>query len=120
MRSAARFTPRFPNSEAVLLVLLVNHVFFSSELSQCSQSAQTSDLLTIENAASHLRDQHFSFTGPGVHLSTTRRWFTSDRFANDSVALEKALKDIWSDVARLKQKHKGVRKDAARAWSITD
>ena len=50
MRSTARFTARFPNSEAVLLVLLVNHVFFSSELSQFSQSTQTSDLLTIENA----------------------------------------------------------------------
>ena len=50
VRSAARFTARFANSEVVLLVLLVNHVFFSSELRQCSQSAQTSDLLTIENA----------------------------------------------------------------------
>jgi hypothetical protein len=50
-RPVARFTARFPNSEVVLLVLLVNHVFFSSELRRCSQSAQTSDLLTIENAA---------------------------------------------------------------------
>jgi hypothetical protein len=49
-KSVARFTARFPNSEVVLLVLLVNHVFFSSELRQCSQSAQTSDLLTIGNA----------------------------------------------------------------------
>jgi hypothetical protein len=51
VRSTARFTARFPNSEVVLLVLLVNHVFFSSELRQCNQSAQTSDLLTLENPA---------------------------------------------------------------------
>jgi hypothetical protein len=49
VKSTARFTARFPNLEVILLVSLVNHVFFSSELRQCNQSAQTSDLLTIEN-----------------------------------------------------------------------
>jgi hypothetical protein len=61
VRSAARFTARFPNSEAVLLVLLVNYVFFSSELNQYSQSAQTSDLLTIENAVHEISGEPYLF-----------------------------------------------------------
>jgi len=39
-RSVVRSIARFPNSEVVLAGLLVNHIFFSSKLRQCSQSAQ--------------------------------------------------------------------------------
>jgi hypothetical protein len=63
MRSTARLTAIFPNLEVALLVLLVNHVFFSSELRQRSQSAQTSDLLTIENADHNIDHAHCNAHG---------------------------------------------------------